>query len=93
LKAELLGGAAGAAIFAVSPTAGVAYMAAGAVAGAALFAQNAMSMGDGAVGAHAGVQHAAINPGRSAFGSLTKERGMSIKALKKETLKKTKNKN
>ncbi len=75
LKAELLGGAAGAAIFAVSPTAGVAYMAAGAVAGAALFVQNAMSIGDGAVGAHAGVQHAAINHGRSAFGSLTKERG------------------
>ncbi|MBL8638160.1 MAG: hypothetical protein JNN09_06660 [Alphaproteobacteria bacterium] len=75
LKAELLAGAAGAAIFAVSPTAGVAYMAAGAVAGAMAFVQNAMSMGDGAVGAHAGVQHAAINPGKSAFGSLTKERG------------------
>lgn len=75
LKAELLGGAAGAAIFAVSPTAGVAYAAAGVVAGAALFVQNAMSMGDGAIGAHAGVQHAAINPGKSAFGSLTKERG------------------
>lgn len=75
LKAELLAGAAGAAIFAVNPTAGVAYMAAGAVAGAMAFAENAMSMGDGAVGAHAGVQHAAINPGKSAFGSLTKERG------------------
>lgn len=75
LKAELLGGAAGAAIFAANPTAGVAYMAATAVAGAALFVQNAMSMGDGAIGAHAGVQHAAINPGKSAFGSLTKERG------------------
>ena len=75
LKSELLAGAAGAAIFAVSPTAGVAYMAAGAVAGAIAFVENAMSMGDGAVGAHAGVQHAAINPGKSAFGSLTKERG------------------
>lgn len=75
LKAELLAGAAGAAIFAVNPTAGVAYMAAGALTGAALFVQNAMSMGgDGAVGAHAGVEHAAVNPGRSAFGSLTRER-------------------
>ncbi len=75
LKAELLGGAAGAAIFAINPPLGAAYMGATAVAGAVAFAQNAMSMGDGAVGTHAGVQHAAINPGKSTFGSLTRERG------------------
>jgi hypothetical protein len=76
LKAQLLDGAANTAIFAVDPSVGAACMVATVIAETVRFAQNALSMGgDGAVGAHAGIQHAAINPGKSTFGSLTKERG------------------
>lgn len=77
LKGELLTGAAGAAIFAVNPPTGVAYMAATAIAETMRFAQNALSMGDGGHAGlqHAGLQNAAINPGKSSFGSLTTKSG------------------
>lgn len=70
LKSQVLDGAAGAAIFAMNPVAGAAYAGVTAVAEAAHFAANAFSMGIGPGADHAGLLHAAVNPGKSAFGPL-----------------------